>query len=127
MTTKLKVPANKEIEAIALLLAKGDKIESRTLTDNDKNVLLICELKEYFNGSKYPDYFALISGVKSFDWNYNITGNNVDVVLNNYDCAKLNESLNLAQKKLIDKMYLGNLDRFTPYITSVRYGCMGPC
>lgn len=77
MTTKLKVPANKEIEAIALLLSKGDKIENRTILDNETNVLLTCDLKELFDIYQYPDYFRLISGVKYMD------------ISSIYDCGKL--------------------------------------
>lgn len=85
MTTKLKVPANKEIEAIALLLSKGDKIENRTIIDNETNVLLTCDLKELFDIYQYPDYFRLISDVKYRD------------ISSMYDCGKLSKYLTIAQ------------------------------
>lgn len=98
MTTKLKVPANKEIEAITLLLSQGDKIENRTIIDNETNILLACNLKEAFDINKYPDYFRLISDYsKYFNWTYPSIGNiPATLFQNNYDCTNFKNTFNNA-------------------------------
>ena len=95
MTTKLKVPANKEIEAIALLLSQGNKIENRTIIDNETNILLACNLKEAFDVNKYPDYFRLISDYsKYFNCTYPSIGNIPAMLFqNNYDCTNFKNTI----------------------------------
>lgn len=75
MEIRIKIPANKEITALSLLLNDGCTIEKRSLTDNDSNIILNIKVTDNFNIYKYPDYVRVLNAedrlpINFVNWNH---------------------------------------------------------